>query len=163
MHQGYWGEEKTQRILERFARFGLPLHWTETTLVSGHLMPPEIDDLNDYQVPEWPSTPEGEERQADELVRHYRTLLAHPSVQAITYWGLTDDGSWLGAPAGLVRADGTTKPAYDELRARVKGEWWLPETTVRTDDAGRFTLDAYLGDYTVSAAADAPDVEARLG
>jgi GH35 family endo-1,4-beta-xylanase len=172
MHQGYWGEEKTQRILERFARFGLPLHWTETTLVSGHLMPPEIDDLNDYQVPDWPSTPEGEERQADELMRHYRTLLAHPSVQAITYWGLTDDGSWLGAPAGLVRADGTTKPAYDELRARVKGEWWLPETTVRTDDAGRFTLDAFLGDYTVTAAgssadvtlaADVPAVEARLG
>ncbi len=171
MHQGYWGEEKTQRILERFARFGLPLHWTETTLVSGHLMPPEIDDLNDYQVPDWPSTPDGEERQADELVRHYRTLLAHPAVQAVTYWGLTDDGAWLGAPAGLVRADGTTKPAYDELRARVKGEWWLPPTTVRTDEAGRFTLDAFLGDYTVTAAgssagvtlaAGEPAVEARL-
>ncbi len=172
MHQGYWGEERTQRILERFARLGLPLHWTETTLVSGHLMPPEIDDLNDYQVPDWPSTPEGEERQADELMRHYRTLLAHPSVQAVTYWGLTDDGSWLGAPAGLVRADGTTKPAYDELHTHVKGEWWLPATTVRTDEGGRFTLDAFLGDYTVTAAgssadvslaAHVPNVEAHLG
>lgn len=171
MHQGYWGEERTQGILERFARFGLPLHWTETTLVSGHLMPPEIDDLNDYQIPDWPSTPDGEARQADELVRHYRTLLAHPSVQAITYWGLTDDGAWLGAPAGLVRADGTTKPAYDELHARVKGEWWLPATTVRTDEAGRFALDAFLGDYSVTAAgssaevtlaAGTPAVEARL-
>ena len=171
MHQGYWGEKKTGRILERFARFGLPLHWTETTLVSGHLMPPEIDDLNDYQIPSWPSTPEGEERQADELMRHYTTLLAHPSVQAVTYWGLSDDGAWLGAPAGLVRKDGTTKPAYDELRAHVKGAWWLKETTVRTDEAGRFTLDAFLGDYTVSAAdssadvtlaAGAPAVEARL-
>ena len=35
MHQGYWGVEKTLGILERFARFGLPIHFTETTLVSG--------------------------------------------------------------------------------------------------------------------------------
>jgi endo-1,4-beta-xylanase len=111
MHQGYWGEEKTLETLERFARYGLPLHLTETTLVSGHLMPAEIVDLNDYQVDDWPSTPEGEERQADDLVRHYRTLLSHPSVEAITYWGLTDRGAWLGAPAGLVRADGSPKPA----------------------------------------------------
>ena len=171
MHQGYWGEDKTQRILERFARFGLPLHWTETTLVSGHLMPPQIEDLNDYQIPHWPSTPDGEQRQADELMRHYRTLLAHPSVHAVTYWGLTDDGAWLGAPAGLVRKDGTTKPAYDALLAHVKGQWWLPPTTIRTDDDGQFTLDAFLGDYTVTArgssaevalAAGARAVEARL-
>ena len=88
MHQGYWGEERTLELLERFARFGLPLHWTETTLVSGELMPPEIVDLNDYQVDDWPTTPEGEARQADEVERHYRTLVGHPAVAAITWWGL---------------------------------------------------------------------------
>ena len=51
MHQGYWGEEKTLATLDRFARYGLPIHFTETTLVSGHLMPPDIVDLNDYQIP----------------------------------------------------------------------------------------------------------------
>ncbi|MBG0566398.1 endo-1,4-beta-xylanase [Actinoplanes aureus] len=152
MHQGYWGEEKTLAILERFSRYGLPIHMTETTLLSGHLMPPEIDDLNDYQIPSWPSTPEGEERQADEIVRHYRTLLSHPSVQAITYWGLTDDGAWLGAPCGLVRADGTPKPGYDALRRLVKEEWWLPPTTLRTDDAGRVAVRGFLGDYQLSCA-----------
>jgi len=150
MHQGYWGEEKTSRIVQRFARFGLPLHWTETTLLSGHLMPPEIVDLNDYQVESWPSTPEGEERQAEELVRHYTTLFAEPSVVAATYWGLTDDGAWLGAPSGLVRADGSPKPAYDELRRLVRQDWWLAETATRTDENGRFTLDAYRGRYTAS-------------
>ena len=40
-------------------------------------MPPEIEDLNDYQVESWPSTPEGEQRQADEIVRNYRTLVSH--------------------------------------------------------------------------------------
>ena len=151
MHQGYWGEQRTADVLGRFSRFGLPLHLTETTLLSGDLMPAEIVDLNDYQVPSWPSTPEGEARQADEVVRHYRTLFAHPDVQVVTYWGLSDDGSWLGAPAGLVRSDGTPKPAYDALLRLVRGEWWLRPTTVRTDADGRFVLDGYLGDYTVTA------------
>jgi endo-1,4-beta-xylanase len=152
MHQGYWGEEETLATLERFSRYGLPIHMTETTLVSGDPMPPEIDDLNDYQVASWPSTPAGEERQADEIVRHYRTLLSHPAVQAITYWGLSDDGAWLGAPSGLVRADGTRKPAYDALRGLVKGEWWLPPTRLRTDDAGRVEVSGFLGDYRLTCA-----------
>lgn len=147
MHQGYWGEQRTREVLDRFARFGLPLHMTETTLVSGELMPAEIEDLNDFQVPAWPSTPDGEQRQAEEVTRHYRSLLAHPAVQAITYWGLTDEGAWLGAPCGLVRADGTPKPAYDALKSLVKGEWWHAPATLRTDHAGRVEIRGMLGDY----------------
>jgi len=150
MHQGYRGEEEVLAILDRFARFGLPLQLTETTLVSGDLMPAHIVDLNDYQVPSWPSTRAGEERQADELVRHYRTLVGHPAVESATYWGLTDEGAWLGAPAGLVRADGTPKPAYDALRALVRGEWWLPPTRMTTDEAGRVTVRGFAGDYRVA-------------
>jgi len=149
MHQGYWGEEKTLGVIDRFARYGLPIHFTETTLVSGHLMPPEIVDLNDYRIPEWPTTPEGEERQADEVVRHYKTLLSHPAVEAMTYWGLVD-GGWLGAPGGLVRADGTPKPSYDALRSLIKGEWWLAPTTMVTDGAGRVRFDGFLGDYELA-------------
>ncbi|MFD6755403.1 endo-1,4-beta-xylanase [Micromonospora gifhornensis] len=151
MHQGYRGEEYMHEMLDRFARYGLPLHLTETTLVSGHLMPAEIEDLNDYQIPQWPSTPDGEARQAEEIVRHYRSLLAHPAVESVNYWGLTDRGAWLGAPAGLVRADGSRKPAYDALEALIKGEWWLPPTPMRTDADGRITVEGFLGDYTVSA------------
>ncbi len=169
MHQGYWGEERTLGILERFARYGMKIHFTETTLLSGHQMPPEIEDLNDYRIPDWPTTPEGEERQADEVVRHYRTLLSHPQVEAITYWGLADDGMWLGAPGGFVRKDGSTKPAYDALLGLVKGEWWHAPTTMRTDAAGRVTVRGWKGDYEVSAAGtssafvlDGTPVEARL-
>ncbi len=172
MHQGYWGEEKTLATLERFSRYGLPIHFTETTLMSGHLMPPEIEDLNDYRIPEWPSTPEGEARQADEVERHYRTLLSHPAVQNITYWGLADDGMWLGAPGGFVRKDGTPKPSYDTLRRLVKDEWWLAPTTMRTDGAGRVTVQGWLGDYAVRAGgtqaafaleAGLPALDVRLG
>lgn len=155
MHQGYWGEERTLAVIERFARYGLPLHWTETTLVSGDLMPARIEDLNDYQPASWPSTPEGEERQAEEIERHYRTLCTHPAVEAVTYWGITDRGAWLGAPAGLVRADGTPKPAYETLRRLVKQEWWLAPARVRTDAGGRAAVTGWPGDYRVSAAGSA--------
>ncbi len=150
MHQGYRGEEYMQHMLDRFARYGLRLHLTETTLVSGHLMPPHIVDLNDYQIPDWPTTAEGEARQAEEVVRHYRSLVAHPAVQSINYWGLTDNGAWLGAPAGLVRADGSRKPSYDALEALINGEWWLPPTDMRTDADGTVTVEGFLGDYTIS-------------
>src|SRR4029079_10264503 len=93
----------------------------------------------------------GEGRQADEVVRHCRTLVGHPAVEAITYWGLTDSGAWLGAPVGLVRRDGTTKPAYEALRALVRGAWWRAATTMRTDGMGRIRVRGFLGDYAVAA------------
>jgi endo-1,4-beta-xylanase len=150
MHQGYWGEEKTEAILDRFSRYGLPIHFTETTILSGQIMPPEIVDLNDYQVDSWPSTPEGEARQADEIERHYKALLAHPSVEAMTYWGMYDAGMWLGAPGGLVRADGTPKPAYDRLHHLVNTEWGTPPTKLATDAEGRLRFNGFLGDYRVT-------------
>ena len=127
----------------------LPIHFTETTLLSGHIMPPEIEDLNDYQIPEWPTTPEGEERQADEIVRHYKTLLSQPSVEAMTYWGISD-GGWLGAPGGFIRKDGTLKPSYHALHDLVKGEWWLKPTTMATDAEGRLRFSGFLGDYEIT-------------
>jgi endo-1,4-beta-xylanase len=152
MHQGYRGEEEVLAITDRFARFGLPLHFTETTLVSGDLMPPEIVDLNDYVRDDWPSTREGEARQAAELERHYRALFGHPAVASITYWGLADRGAWLGAPAGLVRLDGTPKPGYETLRRLIREEWWTPATTLRTDENGRMALAGTRGTYRLSAA-----------
>jgi GH35 family endo-1,4-beta-xylanase len=152
MHQGYWGQEKTLAILDRFARYNIPIHFTETTLMSGDVMPAHIEDLNDWQVESWPSTPEGEQRQADEVERHYRTLLSHPSVEAMTYWGLSDRGMWLNAPGGLLREDGSRKPAFDRLRGLVKDEWWLPPTTLRTDAEGRVRFGGFLGDYRIEAA-----------
>ncbi|GMA22485.1 beta-xylanase [Luteimicrobium album] len=152
MHQGFRGAAAVQGILDRFARFGLPLQLTETSLVSGELMPPEIVDLNDFQVDDWPSTPEGEERQAREVVAHYETVFAHPAVESLTYWGMTDATAWLGAPSGLVRRDGTPKPAYDALRSLVRGRWWVPPTTVRTDDAGTVDVRGFAGRYAVDGA-----------
>jgi GH35 family endo-1,4-beta-xylanase len=149
MHQGYWGVEKTLKVLDQFARFNLPIHFTETTLVSGHLMPSEIVDLNDYQVSEWTTAPQGEDRQAQEALQHYQTLFAHPLVEGITWWDLSD-GGWLNAPAGLIREDGSTKPAYEELLKLVKGEWWTAPTRLASDSNGKIRFPGFLGEYELT-------------
>lgn len=146
MHQGYWGEEKTQCVLERFGRFGLALQFTETTLVSGQPMPSHFIDLNDCRISDWPSTTEGEERQAEEAILHYRTLLEDPNVSAITWWDLVD-GGWLNAPGGLLRRDLTPKPAFERLRQLIREELWLAETELPTDEAGTLRFSGSLGDY----------------
>jgi hypothetical protein len=114
-------------------------------------MPSEIVDLNDYKVDEWPTTPEGEERQARELATHYKTLMAHPAVKAITWWGL-QDGGWLKAPSGLLRIDRSRKPAYDALARLVKGDWWLKPTKVMTDAKGQARVEGFAGDYLLTMA-----------
>ncbi len=151
MHQGYRGEDRIREVLDRFSRFGLPLQLTETTLLSGDLMPKDIVDLNDFQVDAWPSTPEGEARQAEEIVRHYRSVVAHPAVESLTYWGITDRGAWLGAPSGLLRSDGSRKPGFDALRGLIKGEWWYPATELVADEHGIVEVDGFAGEYRVGA------------
>ncbi|OXT09575.1 1,4-beta-xylanase [Thermoanaerobacterium thermosaccharolyticum] len=147
MHQGYWGVEKTLEVLERFSHFNIPLHFTENTLLSGHLMPPEIEDLNDYQIRDWPSTPDGEERQAMEIVQHYKTLFSHPMVESITWWNFCDENAWLGAPAGLLRRDNSCKPSYYELKKLIKDEWWTHPTRLVTSNTGEFEFTGFLGEY----------------
>jgi hypothetical protein len=84
-------------------------------------------------------------------------------VEFINYWGITDNGSWLGAPGGFVRADGTPKPSYDALRGLIKGEWWLAPTTMRTDEQGRVAVRGFFGDYRVAAGGDAAAFSLRSG
>ena len=144
-HQGYWGLEKLNDVLTRFSRFGLPIHFTENTLISGALMPAHIEDLNDWQVPEWPSTPEGEDRQAREIAEMYGVLFAHPLVEAITTWDF-NDGCWLKAPSGFVRADNSEKPAYHALKSLIHGAWETHET-LTTDENGRLCFTGFKGDY----------------
>lgn len=144
-HQGYWGRGKLEDVLGRFSRFGLPLHFTENTLISGELMPPHIEDLNDWQVASWPSTPRGEERQAREIEEMYSILFAHPLVEAVTIWDASD-GKWLGAPSGLVREDNSIKPAYEVLHHLIHKEF-SSDIQSRTDHESRVSLSGISGSY----------------
>ena len=146
-HQGYWGLEKLNDVLSRFSRFGLPIHFTENTLVSGEIMPAHIVDLNDWQVDSWPSTPEGEKRQAREIAEMYSVLFAHPLVEAVTTWDF-NDGCWLKAPSGFVRQDNSEKPSYHALRKLIHGEWETHET-LTTDGEGYLSFTGFRGDYSI--------------
>lgn len=147
-HQGYRGTEYFEDVIKRFSVFGLPLHFTENTLVSGHIMPADIVDLNDYKVDEWPTTPEGEERQAREWETMYRLLFESPAVEAVTGWDFAD-GAWLGAPSGLVRKDGSEKPSYWKLHELIHSTW-TTDVELETDAEGRVELEGYRGEYEVS-------------
>ena len=146
-HQGYWGAEKLEQVLERYEHFGLPIHFTENTLVSGTLIPPEIEDLNDFQVEEWPSTPELEERQKNQMEEMYRILFAHPQVEAITGWDFAD-GAWLNAPSGVIRKDNSLKPSYHMLKKLIKEEWWT-DCEICTDENGYVEVEGFKGDYVI--------------
>ncbi len=147
-HQGYWGLDKLNDVLSRFSRFGLPIHFTENTLISGEIMPAYIEDLNDWQVDSWPSTPEGEERQAREITEMYSVLFAHPQVEAITTWDF-NDGCWLKAPSGFVRQDNSEKPSYYALQKLIHGDW---ETHVQltTDEEGFVSFSGFKGGYALT-------------
>lgn len=151
MHGGVWPSARILEVCDRFARFGVPLHFTEATILSSREPQPGRS---------WPSTPEGELWQAREVVRFYTLLFSHPSVEAITWWDFSDRHAWRGAPAGLVRADMTPKPAYRELLKLVKGQWWTA-SGVQTGADGTAPLRGFLGQYRVTASAQGKTVEVR--
>ncbi|MHC4425475.1 MAG: endo-1,4-beta-xylanase [Planctomycetota bacterium] len=139
MHGKYWGAKKAWEVCEEFAKFGKPLHFTETTVVSG----PKTDQG-------WLTTVEGERRQAEHVAEFYRVLFSHPAVEAVTWWDFTDQNAWQRAPAGLVRADMTPKPAYNELERLIRGEWWT-ETKTTVEAGGKTRLRGFFGQYEVAA------------
>lgn len=141
MHGGTWTNRQIWDVCDRFARFGVPLHFTETTILSG--------EKGYERKGPWPSTPEGEAWQAKEAVRLYTMLFSHPAVEAITWWDFSDYHAWQGAPAGFLRADMSPKPAYEELKKLIKGKWWT-KTSVETDASGKAAFRGFLGSYRVT-------------
>jgi endo-1,4-beta-xylanase len=141
MHGGYWGAARAWDVCERFAKFGKPLHFTETTVVSG----PKKGSA-------WTTTPEGEQDQAKRVSEFYTVLFSHPAVEAVTWWDFTDQNAWQQAPAGLIRDDMSPKPAYEQLFGLVKGQWWTRVETA-ANAGGNVDFQGFLGQYEIEAKA----------
>ena len=150
-HGGAWSASRTWAICERFAKFGVPLHFTETTILSGERG--WRGDRPARGAAPWPSTPEGEAFQAREVVRFYTMLFSQPAVEAVTWWDFSDFRAWQGAPAGFLRSDMTPKPAYEALEKLVKGKWWT-QTTLQTAADGTASFRGFLGDYRVTVTSE---------
>jgi GH35 family endo-1,4-beta-xylanase len=140
MHQGPWPLTQLWKICELFAGLGLPLSFTETTVVSG----PSLGSGDKWGA----TTPELEAKQADYVERYYTLLFSHPAVQAITWWDLSDLGGWRGAASGLLRKDLSPKPAYDRLHRLIKNQWWT-KVSGPTDKAGVFRWRGFHGFYRI--------------
>jgi hypothetical protein len=80
--------------------------------------------------------------------KFYTMLFSHPSVQAITWWDLSDYGAWQGAPAGLLRQDMSKKPAYDRLLDLIRNKWWSRGDTYTGDD-GIAVVRGFFGTYKI--------------
>ncbi len=132
MHAGVWQTRHVWGVCERFARFGVPLHFTETTVISRF------------------GNAEGEAYQAKETVRFYTVLFSHPAVEAITWWDFSDQRAWKGAPAGWLRADMSPKPVFGEMKKLIKGKWWT-KFEGKTDRAGELRFRGFRGSYKVEA------------
>lgn len=143
MLEGTWQTATIWEVCQKFARFGVPLHFTETTIVSGDVAW-EWEKYGDA-----PSTPEGEARQAADVVRFYTMLFSHPAVEAVTWWDFSDLRSFAHSGTGLLRADMTPKPAYEELKKLIKGKWWT-NASLRTGEDGTAAFRGFLGDYRIT-------------
>lgn len=138
MHDGGWPLARIWRVCDTYARLERPLHFTETTVVSGPRLGPGEN---------WgPTTPELESRQADYVEHFYTLVFAHPATQALTWWDFSDRGAWQRAAAGLLRRDMSPKPVYERLRALIQGAW-RTRAELTSDAAGTCTLEAFAGTY----------------
>lgn len=141
MHDGVWPLHKVWSICSTFNRLGRPLHFTETTILSGPRNGPGEN---------WADTnPHDEERQAEQTANFYTALFAQPSVQGLTWWDFSDYHAWQHAPAGWLRADMSPKPVYERLHALIKTQWWT-NLSGRTNRHGQFTTRAFYGKYRVT-------------
>lgn len=141
MHGGAWPLRKVWDICDTYATLGLPLHFTETTIVSG----PRPGPGENWGT----TTPEGEERQAEQTAKFYLALFAHPAVQAITWWDFSDHGAWQRAPAGWLRRDMSPKPVYERMKSLIRDDWWT-KVSGQPDASGQLRTRAFHGHHRVT-------------
>ena len=130
------------RVMDQYAKFGLPLQITEMT------------------IPAYSNDAEDEELQAELLRKLYTVFFSHPAMEAVIYWNLVD-GYAAFAPmgdmtagenvyhGGLLRFDLSEKPAFRTIRDLFQKEWHT-EVTAQTDASGALSFRGFYGDYEVT-------------
>ncbi|GMV93978.1 MAG: hypothetical protein AMXMBFR82_37560 [Candidatus Hydrogenedentota bacterium] len=125
-------------LIERYAAFERTVHVTEFSLPSTY----ESSWTSGYWREPWTET-----TQADYAEMIFTLAFAHPAVQSISWWDILDTKSSV-ISGGLLRADGSPKPAFDRLSSLLS-EWTRHHATGETNGDGQVTLSGYGGDYLV--------------
>ena len=140
----FYDPRRLYAVMDRYADFGKPLQVTELT------------------IPAYSENEEDEELQAEIIKNIYSMWFSHPNMEAIIYWNLID-GYAAFAPqgdmtagenyyyGGLLRYDGTPKPAYKVLSDLIKKEW---HTSLALDAASEASFKGFYGDYDMTVLAN---------
>ena len=133
-------------VLDQYATFGRPVQITEITLPC-------------Y------SPAEEDEAIQEELLRNlYSMWFSHPAVEAAIYWNTTDGYAYQAEPGdmtagenyyygGLVRFDGTPKPAYRTLK-NLFTNVWNTRLETETDRDGMLHFRGFYGTYDLEIIRD---------
>ena len=140
MHDGVWPLGKVWELCDKYSALNRPIHFTETTLVSG----PRLGSGENFG----PTNGSGEEQQAEAAVKFYTAVFGHPAVHALTWWDFSDYHAWQRAAAGWLRGDMSPKPVYERLMELIKRQWWT-SLTGYTGPRGNYVTRAFYGTYNI--------------
>ncbi len=139
-HEGAWSIRQIRRAVRQAADADRPVHLLAVTILGD---------------------PETEAEQAEAVRHFYTAAFAHRQVASLTWWDLSDRFAWQNAPAGLVRADLSPKPAYDVLDDLLNHRW-RTDASGRTDAAGRVRARVFFGTHRIVARAEGREVACRV-
>ncbi len=129
------------RGLDAPAAFNLPVHITEFD-------PPS---RNGKIMDRYPNQPRmSDEESAAWQVNFYTLAFSKPHIKEVTRWFIVDGVGGNSLDGGLVRADGTKKPAYHALKKLIQ-EAWHTRWSGKADD-GKVILRGFFGTYEVKVA-----------
>jgi endo-1,4-beta-xylanase len=130
------------RICNLLSRYDKPVPLSITNVVIKSNVKPGAPPKQKTDDPD-------ELQQAKRAEEVYRLLFSHPNVSSIIWRDLEDDQREPKQSSGLVRSDGTTKPAYDTLLKLIHNEW-RTNLQGKTDSNGMFNARIYYGDHLVT-------------
>jgi GH35 family endo-1,4-beta-xylanase len=118
--------EHVQKTLDRLAQFNLPVKITECVFI--------FDD---------------EETRVRELNKLFPVYFAHPSVEAIIFWGFWAGAHWK-PHAALWTKDWTPTPQALAYRDLVFNKWWT-NISGKADEKGIFRTRGFFGEYDINS------------
>ncbi|MGB9620477.1 MAG: endo-1,4-beta-xylanase, partial [Armatimonadota bacterium] len=101
------------RMLERFGRFGKPIHITEHAMASD-----TSDDPAAHEKKPWGQwhAPHSQATQADWVEQLWTIAYSKPFIEAITYWDFADKGSHFWCHGGFLDSNLKPKEVYFRLK-----------------------------------------------
>jgi endo-1,4-beta-xylanase len=114
----------------------------------------------EFQITEFDVSTYDEMAQADYTRDFYTVCFAHPRITGITMWGFWEGDHWLPNAASW-RKDWSIKPNGAMLEELLTKTWWTNKT-ILTNAVGRAVVNAFLGDYEVTAVVNGRKIGSKV-